>query len=253
MVDRDSKYSKVVGKTPSKVMEWFILRCLCFGSFTSRSRVVHYDRRGQMMGMRQTSAFHWGVSIQGILSLFLQSIELWSTMDHQAHCDLSLCVVETIATPGPASTDCTWCVICCHWQLLSLLWALKGPLMRVFDRSLSVRALTNNLFTNCRTLQYESMWTRRERVYLLTYWDHESQYLVYISINILATSVLWLHYEYILSLSQCLYFFGCVSLDLPNWFSSMYLNINPPLRFLDFLLRIPSSSVWQTNTSVGIL
>ena len=37
------------------------------------------------------------------------------------------------------------------------------------DRRLSMRALTNNLFTNCMTLWYESMWTRQGRVYLLTY------------------------------------------------------------------------------------
>ena len=51
-------------------------------------------------------------------------------------------------------------------------------------RRLSVRALTNKLFTNCTTLQYESMWTRQGRVYLLT------EIAMYIGINILATSVL---------------------------------------------------------------
>ena len=36
-----------------------------------------------------------------------------------------------------------------------------------------MRALTNNLFTNCTTLRYESMWTIQVPVYLQTY---ESQY-----------------------------------------------------------------------------
>ena len=69
---------------------------------------------------------------------------------------------------------------------------------RLFIWQKVIRACTHEqTHTNCTTLRYESMWTRQGRVYLLTYWDHESQYSVYIGINILATSVLWLHYVYI--------------------------------------------------------
>ena len=60
-----------------------------------------------------------------------------------------------------------------------------------------MRALTNNLFTtNCTTLWYESMWTIQVRVYLRTYEDHKSQYSMVYRYQYLATSVLWLYYEY---------------------------------------------------------
>ena len=55
------------------------------------------------------------------------------------------------------------------------------------DRRLSVRALTNNHFTNCMTLQYESMWTIQVQVYLRAY---ESLYSMVYRYQYLATSVL---------------------------------------------------------------
>ena len=61
----------------------------------------------------------------------------------------------------------------------------QGKAMRIDGATAeNVKQLENT------TLRYESMWTRQGRVYLRTYENHESQYSVYIGINILASSVL---------------------------------------------------------------
>ena len=115
------------------------------------------------------------------------------------------------------------------------------------------------VLTNCTTLRYESMWTRQGRVYLLTYWDHESQYSVLYRYQYLATSVLWLHYEYfsvqtssLISFNAC-FSLGRMSLDFTLLKFFPVINTNPLSEASRFSLQGSSRSVWQTNTSVGIL
>ena len=93
------------------------------------------------------------------------------------------------------------------------------------DRRLSVRALTNNLFTNCTTLRYESMWTRQGRVYLLrsrksVLGEYRYQYSCYFCFVITLCI-------YIFSLSMFVFLWVCVIRPAQLVFFNV-LSINPP-------------------------
>ena len=112
-----------------------------------------------------------------------------------------------------------------------------------------MRALTNNLFTNCTTLQYESMWTIQVRVYLRTY---ESLYSMVYRFQYLATSVLWLLLWLFITLNHFKWLFFAVTVTMSNdyvqWlFLFGWMSHDFSLSIFSHILRYKSSQ-WVTVT-----